>query len=278
MPCAKIFAQTTGEIPLIDFSITKEYEIGGVSITGTQFLDNNVLVSLSGLTVGDRISIPGDKIPDALKNLWGQGLFSDVKIYASKVINDIVFLEIKLVERPRLSKYSFEGLRKSEEEDLRDKLSLTRGRIVNDNLLSITRNTVSDFFRNKGFWSADVNITQQPDTLFNNNSIMLDIDVRRGNKVKIDQITFTGNDNALARKLKKQMKDTKERMKFHENLPQNAWNDAKKANIPNMLGNMTMGEMLQYNRRPRISVQTICFVQIFRRTIRNRQKSRHRTL
>lgn len=246
VPCAKIFAQTTGEIPLIDFSITKEYEIGGVSITGTQFLDNNVLVSLSGLTVGDRISIPGDKIPDALKNLWGQGLFSDVKIYASKVINDIVFLEIKLVERPRLSKYSFEGLRKSEEEDLRDKLSLTRGRIVNDNLLSITRNTVSDFFRNKGFWSADVNITQQPDTLFNNNSIMLDIDVRRGNKVKIDQITFTGNDNALARKLKKQMKDTKERMKFHENLPQNAWNDAKKANIPNMLGNMTMGEMLQY--------------------------------
>lgn len=237
---------TTGNIPLIDFSITKEYEIGGITVTGTQFLDNNVLVSLSGLGVGDRISIPGEKIPDALKNLWGQGLFSDVKIYAAKVINDIIFLEIKLVERPRLSKYSFDGLRKAEEEDLRDKLNLTRGRIVNDNLLSISRNTVSDFFRDKGFWNADVAITQQPDTLFENNSVSIDIAVRRGNKVRIDDIAFAGNDNVLARKLKKKMKGTKERLMFHRQIPRNAAKDLLHANIPNMLGNLTFGDLMQY--------------------------------
>jgi outer membrane protein insertion porin family len=237
---------SNGTIPLMDFNISKEYEIGGISVSGTQFLDNNVLVSISGLSVGDRITLPGEKVADAIKNLWEQGLFSDIQILATKIVNDVAFIEIKLVERPRLSKYGFEGLRKAEEEDLRDKLNLTRGRIVNENLLSITRNTVSDFFRKKGFWNATVDIDQKPDTLFGSNSIAIDIAVRRGNKVRIDNISFTGNDNALSRSLKKPMKETKERLKFHRGIVGKVAKDLAHTNIPDLLGNITIGETMQY--------------------------------
>lgn len=234
-----------GEPPLIDYSITRNYEIGGITVSGTRYVDENVLISLSGLSVGEKIAIPGDDIPQAIKGLWKQGLFSDVKIYATRIVNDIIFLEIKLAERPRLSKYSFDGARKGEEEDLRDQLSLVRGRIVTESLLNQTQNTVEDFYRKKGFWNAQIEILQYPDADIPN-SIVMDINVRRGEKVRIGEISINGNENVLSRKLKKQMKDTKERAKLYPDAPIRVWKSLKKANVVETLSNLTLPEMAQY--------------------------------
>lgn len=235
----------TEQLPLIDYATTRNYEIGGITINGTQYADHTVLLSLAGLSVGQHISIPGDEIPRAIRNLWKQGLFSDVKITAPKIINDIVFLEIHLTERPRLSMYSFEGTTKAEEEDLRDKISLLRGRIVNENLVASTRTTIQNFYRNKGFWNAQIDLTERKDTTFEN-SVILDILVNKGRKVRIEEIKITGNDNAYARKLKKQLGDTKERMKLYPDMPKRIWQKIKKANLLEVLGNTTLAETLNF--------------------------------
>ncbi|MBK9319943.1 MAG: hypothetical protein IPM91_14865 [Bacteroidetes bacterium] len=96
----------------IDFGNPKEFELGGITVTGVQFLDERVLITLTGLNIGERYKIPGDKISGAIENLWKQGLLSDIKVVAEKITGDRIFLNFQLVERPRLSKFSFSGISK----------------------------------------------------------------------------------------------------------------------------------------------------------------------
>jgi outer membrane protein insertion porin family len=96
----------------VDYTAPKDYTIGGITISGVRFLDQNVLIMLSGLTIGDKIKVPGDKITSAVKKLWDQGLFEDVKISISGIQENSIFLDIYLKERPRLSKFSFTGVKK----------------------------------------------------------------------------------------------------------------------------------------------------------------------
>ncbi len=240
-----IIPTSTSAQDLLDYSTPKVYEIGGISVGGTQYLDEDVLITSSGLSVGDKINVPGDEIPKAIKSLWKQGLFSDVKIYATKVINEVIFLEIKLVERVRLSKYKFAGVRKVEEDDLRDRIDLIRGRIINQNLLSNTRNAIKDYYINKGFLNVEVDIAQAKDETFKNTAV-LEINVRRGAKIKINEIIFKGNDAILSRKLEQQMKDTRERTAIRKDAPQRIWRDLKKANIGRTFGELSVVEALQY--------------------------------
>ena len=107
---------------VVDYSYPKEYEIGGIQVIGVKYLDHNVLIQLSGLTVGDVIMIPGEEVADAVRKLWKQGLFSDVEIRMEKTMGNKVFLEIYLQERPRLSAFTFNGLKKAEIDEIRDKI------------------------------------------------------------------------------------------------------------------------------------------------------------
>ena len=125
-----------------DYARPKEYEIGGVKVTGIKYLDENVIIMLSGLTVGDKIKVPGDKITEAIRKLWDQGLFEDVGISASNIQGGLIFLSIDLKERPRVSKFSFEGLRKTEADDIRTKINLSRGDFANDHLFVKTRTII----------------------------------------------------------------------------------------------------------------------------------------
>jgi len=230
---------------MIDYSAPKSYEIGGISVTGTKYLDENVLVTLSGLTVGDNITIPGDNIPNAIKSLWKQGLFADVQIYATKIINDVIFLEFKLEERARLSRYTFEGVRTGEEEDLREAISLVRGRIITENLLNTTEIAVLNFYRKKGFLNATVDLIQMPDPNFKNSNV-LTVKLNRMEKVRINEIVINGNSEILARKLKKQMDGTKEKAKIYLDAPKRLWRDLKKGNIGDAFGNLSLVEAYQY--------------------------------
>lgn len=126
----------------IDYSRPKEYTIGGIVISGVKYLDNNVLIMLSGLSVGDKIKIPGDKMADAVKKLWDQGLFEDVQIYVDRIVDNDIFLNIALKERPRLSRFSFNGIKKSDADNIREKIKLVKGDYITDNLIDPRHNTL----------------------------------------------------------------------------------------------------------------------------------------
>ncbi len=203
----------TGNLDEIDYANPKKYEIGGITVSGVQYLDNNVLIMLSGLTVGDMINVPGEEITKAIHSLWDQGLFENVKIVANRIEGNIIFLTIELQERPRMSSFSFGGLKKSEADNIRDKIKLTTGDVVTDNLIMRTQNTIKKYFTDKGYLDTEVDIDQIKDTL-RPNHVRLQIDVKKNVKVKINSINITGNSEFDQQKVKKFLKDTKEKGLF----------------------------------------------------------------
>jgi outer membrane protein insertion porin family len=156
----------------IDYNNPKEYEIGGITIDGSDYLDKNVLIQSTDLIIGEEISVPGGKISKAVKNLWDLNLFSDVTIYVTKIIGKKIFLNIQLEERPRLSKFQISGIRKGLADDVREKIKLIRGKIVTENLVVNTKNRISEFFIDKGYLDAEISITQKPDTTAQNQVIL----------------------------------------------------------------------------------------------------------
>lgn len=197
----------------LDPSNPVEYEVAGVTINGAGSLDNSVLLSISGLYVGDKIKIPGDAISKAIKNLWKEGFFEDVTITASRIQGKNIFLEIQVKERPRLSKFSFKGLKKGEIDDLKEKLNLNRGKVVTENLVVTTKNTTLEHMIDKGYMNATVIVAQEKDTSLIN-SVILYINANKGPKVRIKEVDFAGNANISSGKLRRAMKETK-RQRWH---------------------------------------------------------------
>ncbi|MTI31653.1 outer membrane protein assembly factor BamA [Xanthovirga aplysinae] len=197
----------------VNYQSPKEYEIGGISVVGVEYLDENALISLSGLKVGDRIKVPGEEISNAIKKLWQQGIIGDATIYISKVENGKAFLVIELKERPRLTRFSFEGLNKTQESDLRDKIDLIRGRVLTDALIKNTELTIKKHFIEKGFYNTSVKIIQQGDTLVSN-GVRLKILVDKKKKVKVRNIYVEGNYAFTDAKIKNKMKSTNEKVRI----------------------------------------------------------------
>ena len=110
----------TGEDVNIDYSVPKDYFIGGITVSGVKYLDANVLIMITGLSVGDKIKVPGDKVTLAVKKLWEQGLFEDVRISVTKIEDNQIYFDIYLKERARLSKFSFSGIGKSDVDNIRE--------------------------------------------------------------------------------------------------------------------------------------------------------------
>lgn len=190
-----------------------QYTIAGIDVTGLNVLDKNAMVSLTGLKVGDKIKIPGDAISTAIRNLWKHGLVGDVTIRVDRVEGENVFLSLVLAERPRLTGYYFTGITKGQESGLKEDLKLILGRIVNDAVVRNTEIAVRKFFVKKGFLNAEVKIVQERDTL-HRDGIQLRVAVTPNSKVKINHISFVGNDNIDDAKLKKKMKGTHEYPRF----------------------------------------------------------------
>lgn len=194
----------------VDFSIPKKYEIGGITVIGAETTDVQAIKLFSGLSVGDNVQIPGERVSSAIRNLWKQDLFADVAIYAADVRGETIYLVIKVVERSRLSKYRFHGISKAEADNLRDKVNLVRGKIVNENILTNTKNAIRNEFLAKGYLKTTVRIEQTKDE-GRVNSEVLDIYVTKGNKFKVNSISFNGNSKYDDAKLKGAMKNVKEK-------------------------------------------------------------------
>ncbi|NMM49792.1 BamA/OMP85 family outer membrane protein [Marinigracilibium pacificum] len=193
----------------LNYSDPKEYEIAEITVSGVEYLDNNALISLSGLKVGDKIKIPGEAISNAVKNLWKQRILGDVKVNITKVQGDKVYLELALKEQPRLSTYQITGVNKTTQENLQDEIGLIRGSVVTDVLKKNTELSIRKYFVEKGFPKADIDIKQIADTALSNYA-KLNIDIDKGVKVRVHEISFEGNDNYNAVKLRSKMKKTNE--------------------------------------------------------------------
>jgi len=186
----------------------KDYIIGGVTITGTKNLDKDVLLTISKLNKGDRINLPGEANANVIKNMYSQGLFDDVQLFITKINLDTIYLEIAVVERPRLSRMHITGLRKGEIEDVQKKLSDKTGKIVNENLLSTTTAIIKKHFNEKGFLNTTVTIVQRKDP-GDANSVILNIKIDKKQKVMITQVTFEGNSAFSQKKLAKYLSKTR---------------------------------------------------------------------
>jgi len=198
------FAQTIK----VDYAQPQKYEIGGISVSGIKYLDQNALIQLSGLNVGEEVFIPGEEITKAIEKLWKQGLFSDIKIQAVKVEGSKIFLNIYLQERSRLSKVVFEGIKKSHKKDLKEKINLTAGGQITDNMISTARKIIHDFYDEKGYHHVDIEMVQKSDPALSN-AIILHIKISKNKRVKILNINIVGNEVLSNKKIKRSMKNTK---------------------------------------------------------------------
>jgi len=197
----------------IDYAQPKEYEIGGIRLVGPDFLDPNTLVSLTGLRIGDKISIPGSEVTDALKKLWKHGLVDDISIYQEKIEEGKVYLVIHARERPRLRKFTFSGITKTQEKDLSEKISLYRGKILTQAIIKNTELTSRNYFNEKGYLHAEIKITQERDTILDNH-VVVHVDIDKKLKVKIYEVQLIGNSEIEDSKLKKKLKKTGEKTRF----------------------------------------------------------------
>lgn len=205
--------QVGNDMSDIDYSLPREYEIGGVTVTGAKYVDPSVIVMISGLQVGTTIKVPGDKITKAIQKLWEQGLFEDVQIASTQRVAGKVFLDIAVTERPRISKFSFKGVKKSEAEELRKKINLTRGDVATEHTYNKTRQIIADYFADKGYLNTQVDIEAVNDTA-RENYVNLILSIEKNHKVKIGVIDVEGNEVLSDNQVRAAMKETKERGRF----------------------------------------------------------------
>ena len=205
------FAQNDGQ-EIVDYETVKTYEIGGVKVTGLKYRDSKAIIAVAGLRVGKKIKIPGQEIPNAINSLLRLQLFSDIEIYLEKTVGDIAFLEIKLQERPTLTKYSYTGVKKVKHDDLNEVLEnvVVKGGIVTEDLKQLGRKKILDYYYEKGFQDAKVRVIEKRDTS-KENSVQLQFDIEKNKRVRVGKIAFVGNENAKGWKLRRKMENTKTR-------------------------------------------------------------------
>jgi len=193
-----------------DARLPKEYTIADVTITGIKHLDTSIVLSIAGLNTGDKFTHPGnDNFSKAIANLWRQKFFSNVQIYVTKIEDDRVSIEIAVTERPRLGNFKFIGIKKTDVEDLQGKIGLTKQTIITENTRRNIVEVTTKYYTEKGYQNVKVRIEEKPDSFYVNSNAM-DIYVDKGAKVRINAVSFYGNENLDGLKLKKQMKGTKE--------------------------------------------------------------------
>lgn len=203
-----------GEVPVILYSANpRTYEIGGIKVSGVKNYEDYVLIGLSGLSVGQQISIPGDDITSAVKRYWRHGLFSDVQILAEKIVEDKIFLHIKLKQRPRIADIHFHGIKKGDRQDLETKLGMAKGSQITPNLIDRAKIIIKKHFDAKGFKNADVDIIERT-MADNQDQVDVDINIDKKEKVKVHHISIEGNQILSDKKIKKLMKKTNEKNKL----------------------------------------------------------------
>ncbi|MDX9891170.1 MAG: POTRA domain-containing protein [Bacteroidales bacterium] len=190
----------------IDLSVPKRYEVGGITTSGSSIFDTRLLL----FGIGDLIEVPGDDISRSIKRIWSTGLYEEIDISVTKIVGDLIFFNVHIVERSRLVSFGFKGTRKTEETDLRELIKIAQGNIVNDNMKQTCINMIKKFYVDKGYYNCDVSVEEFKDDKISR-GVTLVFTVAKDRKVKINKIHFVGSNGGVAHgRLKKAMSNTKE--------------------------------------------------------------------
>ena len=198
----------------------KEYVINDIKVTGIKSFNEQTVITYTGLFVGKKVQIPGEDISKIINKLWKLELFSDINFYVTKIIEDKVDLEISIVELPSLSEYKITGLKKTKAETIEEEIEIKRGQKITENFIETTKNYIVNKYQKNGFLNTKVNINTIKDSVGLNNEKMV-INVDLGDRVKVSEIEFSGNEIFKSKQLKKKMKKTKTK------LPGRFWKKSK---------------------------------------------------
>ena len=195
-------------LPVIEYTMQrKTYEIADIQVTGADSYEDFVLIGFSGLAVGDKIEVPGDQITKSLKRFWKQGLFSDVKFKATKIEGDKIWLEIALVQRPRVSEIVYNGLRKTEQEDIEIKVGIKQGGQMTPDLSDRAKKIITKYLEEKGFYHTEVQVLQFDD-LARPGYVKVAVNVNKKEKTRVGQLFITGNQALTHTQINRAMKKT----------------------------------------------------------------------
>ena len=186
------------------------YELAGVRVEGVDNYDTNIILGYSGLSIGQRLEIPGDDLKTVAKRFWRQGLFSKVQILVEKIYHDKVWLVFNLRQQPRVSTVNYVGMKGSEKKDIQERLGLVQGSQMTPNIANRIKQLVEKYYADKGFEKAECTVQQKED-LSNRNEVIVDIIVDKHDKIKVHKIYIDGNQVLSDRKLKRAMKKTNEK-------------------------------------------------------------------
>ncbi len=201
-------AVSKAKLPKIEYTLQrKTYEIAGITVSGAESYEDFVLIGFSGLAVGDKIEVPGDQITKSIRRFWKQGLFSDVKIEATKIEGNKIWLNIALKQRPRVSEVIYNGIKKSDKEDLEVKVGISKGSQMTPNLADRAETMVKKFYAEKGYYHTEVNVRQYKDESLPG-YVKVEINVDRKEKTKVNAIYITGNEALNHNKINHAMKKT----------------------------------------------------------------------
>lgn len=204
-----VHAQNFGsDTTVVNYRAPREYKLVDVYVKGAVTVDPRVIVLISGLPIQDKITIPGEKTAEAIDNIWKEGLFEDVSITVNKTDGNYIWLDINIVEKPRIAGFDFFGVKKSDKEDLREKLQINRGMVLTDYRKNYIVETVTQHFVDDGFLNCKTTLVLKQDTA-NKNLVYLDIMIDKGKKVRIEDIVIHGNNEFSAGKIRRSMKETK---------------------------------------------------------------------
>ncbi len=199
--------------PSLDYSKPRKFEVTEVVTNGLEYLDEGAVIAITGIRIGDRIDIPGDDIAFAIKKMWKQGLFADIEVKYEIVSEGKVKLILELTERPRLTSYSFSGIKKSKESEISDELSLVKGRILTDASIKNAELNIIKYYKGKGFLNVEVESEQKTDKIVSN-GVQLIFKIDKKKKVKIQDLYIVGNTAFGDRRIKGKLKNTRERLRF----------------------------------------------------------------
>ncbi len=204
-------AQNVEQKPVISYTQQHpKYILGGIEVEGAEQFDEQLLKSISGLTVGEAYEVPGADMSDAIRRYWEQGLFSSVRIEADSIVGSRIYLHVYLTAQPRISSINYHGVKKSEREDIETSLGLQTGSQITPNMVDRAEYIIKRYFEEKGFKNAEVSIVQRDDVT-GDNRVLVDIYINKHEKIKINKIFISGVDADKTKKLKKAMKKTKEK-------------------------------------------------------------------
>ena len=196
----------------IDYNNPKKYVVGGVKVEGNNYFSPEQILQISGLQAGMEVTVPGEDISSIVNRLWLQSFFEDVAVVVDSLVptRDTAYFKIAIIERPRVSRWTYSGVKSGEQKELEERLNLRRGREFSDYVAKTSSDIIKRYYKEKGFHNVDVDVTTQKDTVIRS-AIRVNFHVNRGEKVKIQKITFNGAEHVKETKLVRSMKKTRDK-------------------------------------------------------------------